>query len=95
MTSSAEIAFRPEEGARWRKSFVFEQEMDLDVFRVVMNGQDVPGDFLPQMEMKLRSEGTTILADRYGPLAEGRPAPAMKARRRPSGVVSRAVCAAR
>ncbi len=68
-----EIAFRPAEGERWRKSFVFEQDLELEHFGVVMGGEEIPADFLPQMEMSMRSEETTVLADRYGRVTGGRP----------------------
>jgi hypothetical protein len=71
--SSADIALRPEQGTHWRKSFTVEQELELEQFRVVLQGQEVPAEFLPQLDLSTTSKVELAFLDGYGAVEGGRP----------------------
>lgn len=69
----SELSFQPGKGTRWRKSFTVATETELEQFRVVFGGEEVPAEFLPQMDMTLTSEAEFAFVDGYGSLQDGRP----------------------
>lgn len=71
----AEVALRfaPAEGAAVSKTFTSTASLEGGDLRVVMDGQEVPPEFLPEIELTVESAMVYAFTDRYASVADGRP----------------------
>lgn len=68
-----EIRFAPGEGTTWTKTFESSLEMEFESMSVVMDGNEVPGEFLPVFDIQSTDQERFVFTDRYVALDSARP----------------------
>lgn len=69
-----DLSFAPEAGTQLQKSFSSTLNMESEELTCTSNGQPIPAQYLPQLEILVESEVEVTVLDRYGKVEEGRPA---------------------
>ena len=72
-TEPVALRFAPAEGTSWTKSIEGLGTMEWQEFQVIMNGQPVPAEYLPEIEMEVTNEQRLVVTDHYLAMARGRP----------------------
>ena len=71
--STEPLAWAPEAGTRLERRIEHRNLTAMDDFRVEMGGQEVPSEYLPQMEFEIRSSGVLAVTDELVAVGPGRP----------------------
>jgi hypothetical protein len=67
------LRYAPASDTTLERTFVQSRVMTLDELVVVMNGQEVPSEYLPAMELDLESDLRIVVSDVVHEAADGRP----------------------
>ena len=67
------VEFAPVQGAQLEKRFQSSLELRFDELTSTMNGQEVPPEFLPEMDLLITDERSVVVLDEYVAVAGGRP----------------------
>ncbi len=73
LSISADALFAPAKGLKVDKKFEANTEFALDDWNVVMNGEEVPAEYLPKLELKTTQSYTLSIADEHLKASDGRP----------------------
>ncbi|MCP3917930.1 MAG: hypothetical protein GY711_20480 [bacterium] len=71
--SAATLRFAPEDGSRWTKTYEVTTELEGAELEVIMDGQPVPSEYLPQLDMQMTLKDEYELTDTYVRTVKGRP----------------------
>ena len=71
--SETKLEFAPEEGSRWVKTFTQTSSLEGAELSVVMDGEEVPSEFLPELELTIENESEVRITDTYVAMGDGRP----------------------
>jgi len=67
------LTFAPEEGGSWKKSFTQKAHMEFDELLVVVNGDEVPAEALPELEVTVTEDYSVVVTDVFVKVGKGRP----------------------
>lgn len=67
------IRYAPAADTTLTRVFQLVTELDMEGMRTVMNGQEIPAEYLPEMEIHVLSASTFAVTDRIVQVADGRP----------------------
>jgi len=67
------LAYAPAPGTRLERAFLQERVLEMRDFSVVMNGYEVPSEYLPDLEIDIRSRTELRVSDEIAEVAGGRP----------------------
>jgi len=67
------LVFDPAPGTTLVRAFEHEQDLVLDSMSILMDGYEVPSEYLPEMELDIHSLVRVVVTDRLVEIDEGRP----------------------
>ena len=71
--ASSDLSYAPERGTTLTKVFSQERRLTMDELVVVMNGVEIPAEYMPAIDLEIVSEGVIGVNDRVLEVANGRP----------------------
>jgi len=67
------IRYAPAENTTLRRVLQLSTELDLEDMRTVMNGQEIPQEYMPEIEITIMRASTFVVSDRIVEADDGRP----------------------
>ncbi len=71
--SAVDLSYRPAEGTAVRRTIRSEAMIELVELTSVVNGQEVPPEYMPDLELRFGWDNTTVVTDHIEKVADGRP----------------------
>lgn len=68
------LRWAPQAGSAFTKTFASTMDLEGGDLEVIMDGQEIPPEFLPELLLEAVSESRVVLTDRVRGVADGRPA---------------------